>query len=227
MTNYVDSDMEYREKIQKLFLGRPIAGIQFVVFTPIPSAFHRLFSLLHCETSSSDGFFLNAEFAVYSSKKGILICCPMGASAQDVMFLFSNVDYYFFGLAGGLKDSFSIGDIVTVNAIFTESGSMVNLCPINGVKSVKLAFSPCFLGPTAAAYQKKARLVGADVVDMESVFCVKAAGCCANRFSELLVISDLPGKREVWECAECDFSATQQGVDQALSELVRWVNYGK
>lgn len=227
MTNYVDSEMRYKEKIQKLFLGRSMADIRLVVFTPIPSAFHKLFLLLRCEKSSSNGFFLNAEFRVDSSKKGVLICCPMGASAQDVMFLFSNVDYYFFGLAGGLTNSFSIGEIVTVDAIFTESGSMVNLCPITGFKGVKLAFSPCFLGPAAADYQNKARLVGADVVDMESVFCVKAAGGCANRFSELLVISDLPGIREVWECTECDFSTTQQGVDQALSDLARWVSYGK
>ena len=217
--------MEYGEKIQKLFLGRPLTDIQVLVFTPISPAFHKLFPLLQCKTSVSDGFFLNAEF-VMDGGKGVLICGPTGASSQDVMCLFHDVDYYFFGLAGGLNDSLAIGDIVTVDTVFTESGNAVTVRPIGGFPRMKLAFSPCFLGPAAAAFQEKARVAGADVVDMESAFCAEAAGGCAGRFSELLVITDLPGKTEAWDCTGRDLAAIDLGMDHALHTLAGILKHG-
>lgn len=218
MINYVDIDTNnVTENIQEVFLGRKVKDVHFVVLTPLQNIYIDLFNMFNCEKEITNGFYRNAIFR--EDKSGILICCSQGAAAQDIIYLFSNVQMIFFGYAGSLIEDISIGSVVEVAKIIDEAGEIYPLANQNMFNSVMGAYSPCFLGEMAKTACSLARQRGAVVVDMETVHCAKAAIINNNSFSACLLITDIPENTDVWSVDKKDTEKIKIGYNRALDVI--------
>jgi len=205
------------KRIQEVFLGRKIEDVHFVVLTPLQKIYMDMFNVFNCEKEITNGFYRNAIFR--EDTRCILICCPQGAASQDIIYLFSNVQIFFFGYAGSLIEDISIGSVVEVANIIDEDGETYPLAFQNMFTSVTGAYSPCFLGEMAKTACLMARQRGALVVDMETVHCTKAAINTNNSFSSSLLITDIPKITDVWSVDIKDTEKIKIGYNRALNVI--------
>ena len=211
-------------KIQKTLLGRPTTDIQVVVITPIISAFNKLNNKFKIFETHNDGFFQNSCFQTENGLAGMLISIPQGIGAQDVMYAFSNVDVIFYGYAGSLLKGVEIGSIVEVKTAIDPDRTHFPLKVTGAYRNVICGYSPCLLGHTASHHCEKARLVGCQVVDMETVYCAYAAIQNMNRFTAHLIVSDIPGSINFWELNENTKAYFNQNCTIAIDNIVLYLN---
>lgn len=209
-------------EIQLVFLGRIIDDVSVVVLTPIHHLYVEMFQNLHCEKELLEGFFPNACFNK-GRKRGLLICCPQGAAAQDVVFLFPNTQMIFVGYAGSLTNDISIGTVVEVEkAIYSPNEIYKLVCP-GFFSKATVSYSPCFLGKAAECACSFALLNGAVAVDMETVHCAKAANDNHIMLTAFLLISDAPNYIDVWRVGQLDKENIRKGfclVLKSLNEMI-------
>ena len=80
------------------------------------------------------------------------------------------------------------------------------------------------MGHTASHHCEKARLVGCQVVDMETVYCAYAAIQNMNRFTAHLIVSDIPGSINFWELNENTKAYFNQNCTIAIDNIVLYLN---
>lgn len=211
-----------KREIQEAFFGRIIKDVSVVVLTPIHHLYVALFDNLHCGKESLEGFYRNACFKK-GEKKGLLICCPQGVAAQDVVFLFPNTQMIFVGYAGGMTDDILIGTPVEAEkAIFSSSEIYKLVCPGFFSKAI-VSYSPCFLGKIANNAYSFAHNNGASVVDMETVHCARAAEDNNVRLTAFLLVTDIPNHTDVWHVDQFDKENIRKGfclIQNSLNEMI-------
>lgn len=211
-------------EIKKIMLGNIPNNISTVIITPLQSTFKKLKKLLTIEETYESGFFDNCIFEIRNkNKKGMLILAPQGIASKDIIELFENTDILFFGLAGSLNPEIKIGDFVEVKTVVDEEKNDVNLVTTNKYKTVKCGYSPCMLGSIAKHYCKRARENKCDVVDMETVYCAKIAIEKNNRFTSLLLISDMPEVINFWELSEENRILLKGNRKKALNKILEYI----
>lgn len=179
--------------------------VEIVIITPILSAFKKLIDRLGCSEVVDCCFFHNAHFETQNGTKGIIIIIPQGIGAQDVMYALSDKDILFYGYAGSLTCKIPIGSIVEVNlALFVSEydSGRYEVNTIGKNSNVVCGYSPCLLGDLASKHCENSRQAGCQVIDMETVFCARAALINNNRFYSNLVISDIPSTINFWELSD-------------------------
>lgn len=207
-----------KREIQEAFLGRIIEDVSVVVLTPIHHLYVALFNSLHCGKESLEGFYCNACFNK-GEKKGLLICCPQGVAAQDVVFLFPNTRMIFVGYAGGMTNDILIGTPVEAEkAIYSSSEIYKLVCPGFFSKAI-VSYSPCFLGKVADNSYSFAHNNGASVVDMETVHCARAAEDNNVRLTAFLLVTDIPNYTDVWQVGQFDKENIRKGFRLILNSL--------
>lgn len=206
------------EKIHETFLGRIVKDVTIVILTPIYHLYTDIYDMLHCDSEEISGFFRNAYFRKEHTF-GILICCSQGAAAQDVVLLFPNLRVIFVGYGGSLTDKIPIGTPIEIErAVFNSNESYLLVNPNLFHKAV-IAYSPCFLGEIAENALSLATQSGATVIDMETVFCAKAAYDNNCAFSAFLVITDIPNYVDVWILNKTDKDNVNTGIRLMLSYI--------
>lgn len=210
-------------KIKKIMLGNIPNNISTVIITPLQSTFNKLKSLLIIEETNENCFFENCIIELNQKKKGMLVLAPQGIASKDIIELFENTDIFFFGLAGSLNPEIRIGDFVEVKTVVDEEKNNINLVTTNKYKTVKCGYSPCMLGTIAKSYCKIARDSKCDVVDMETVYCAKTAIEKNNRFTSLLLISDIPDIINFWELTEENYIILKENRKKALNRILEYI----
>ena len=221
MTDFVD--MEKNKKIQNMLLGRSGFFFEQVIITPIESAYFSLLQKLSCYDEIKTSFFLNACFKVNDNASGILICVPQGIGAQDIMYALFKSNVIFFGFCGSFNSLLQIGKVVEVDRAIDENGGQYLLAKTGKFPESICGYSPCLLGEIAKKYTAKARSLGCNVIDMETVYCAKAAIINSNEFIAWLLITDIPGEIELWNIDEDTRRLSNEGYNKALDVLANYV----
>lgn len=211
-------------EIKQTMLGHIPKDISMVLITPLQSTFNKLKNILIIEETHENAFFDNCTFKISSkNKKGMLVLSPQGIASKDIIELFENVDIFFFGLAGSLNSEIKIGDFVEVQTAIDEDDNKINLVVTNNFKTVRCGYSPCMLGTIAKNYCKIAREKKCDVVDMETVYCAKTAIEKNNKFTSLLLISDIPEIINFWELTEEFRLVLKENRKKALNKILEYI----
>lgn len=211
-------------EIKKTMLGCIPNDISIVIITPLQSTYKKIINLLTIEEINEKCFFDNCIFKISSNnKKGMLVLAPQGIASKDIIELFENVDIFFFGLAGSLNREIRIGDFVEVQTAIDEEKNNIKLVVTNNYRTVKCGYSPCMLGTLAKKYCDLARNCNCDVVDMETVYCAKTAIEKNNRFTSLLLISDIPDIINFWELSEESRLALKENRKIALNKIIEYI----
>lgn len=210
-------------RIKKVMLGHNADNISIVVITPLPSTYKKMKLNLDVEEEFENCFFENCTFKI-KNKKGLLVLSPQGMASKDIIELFENIDILFFGLAGSLNSNIEIGELVEVKDSVNELAEESNLKLFGNYKSVKCGYSPCMLGPLAIKYCDLARNMKCDVVDMETSYCAITAIEKNNRFTSLLLISDIPGVINFWEVSNDYQKKIKDKKNIAMNEIICFIN---
>lgn len=214
-------------QISETLLGCITTDIQVVIITPIKSVFQKFRENLNCISINDKGFFYNVTFETATKRKGMLIKVPEGISAQDVMYAFSNIDFFFFGYAGGLLEKKMFGTVVEVSSAIDIDGVIYSLECVGLYKSVVCGYSPCLLGQLAKQFSRKMRSQKCEVIDMEVVYCTSAALQNSNHITAYLLITDIPGEINFWELSNEEKKLLKIKRDDAICKIANHVNsYG-
>lgn len=211
-------------KIQNILVGQETSNIDIVVITPIGTAFRKMCEILGIKENENKSFFKTACFENNRGTKGMIVHIPQGVGAQDIMYVFKGVDIIFYGYAGGLDESIPIGSIVEVDSAIGLDGEIIPVCQLGNYRRIKCGYSPCLLGRIATYYSEKARIKGCQVVDMETVYCAKAAIENNNRLKALLVISDIPGTMDFWNLNEETKFQFKKGKEEIIWNIILYLN---
>lgn len=210
--------------IKKIMLGNIPNSISLVIITPLQSTYHKLKNILNIEEMNDKCFFDNCIFKINEeNKKGILVLSPQGISAKDIIELFENTDILFFGLAGSLNPKFEIGTFLEVKTAVDEEKNNFKLVTTGNYETVKCGYSPCMLGTVAKKHCDFSRELKCDVVDMETVYCAKTAIEKNNRFTSLLLISDIPEIINFWELSDETRIKLKEQRKVALEKIVDYI----
>lgn len=217
--------MENKEEMYNILLGNN-EKYDIVVVTPIRSAYNKLKSLLECNSEQNNSFFKNAQFDAKDKRKGLLILSPEGIAAQDTIYMFKNIDIIFYGYAGSLDKSIEIGTKIEIHSILdNESNNIIKklYCVKQDYKKAICGYSPCMLGPLADKYSSTAKENGAQIVEMETVYCGKIALSNKCKFTAWVVISDMPGVINFWELKEQDKNKLKKARNEVINDIVNYV----
>lgn len=213
------------EEIKKITLGHFPYNIALVIITPLKSTFYRLKEVLNIEEIYDKAFFENCVFKIdKGNKKGLLVLAPQGIASKDVIELFNDIDILFFGLAGSLDKKNEIGSFVEVKTAIDEEKNNVPLVTTGNFETVKCGYSPCLLGTLAKKYCDFAKNMNCDVVDMETVYCAKTASETNNRFTSLLLISDIPEVINFWEISDQTRKKLKECRLTAIDKIVKYID---
>lgn len=213
------------DEIKKVMLGYIPKNISLVVITPLQSTFYKLKDILNIEKTHENGFFENCIFKINETdKKGILVLSPQGIASKDIIELFENTNILFFGLAGSLNSKIEIGTFVEIDIAIDEEKNKYELVTTENYKKVKCGYSPCMLGTIAKKYCDFSKNLNCDVVDMETVYCAKTAVERNNRFTALLLISDIPDKINFWELSEEALMKLKKQRKIAIDKISNYIN---
>ncbi len=213
------------EEIKNIMLGHSCCSISIVIVTPLKSTFRRLKEVLNIEKVYDGAFFENCIFKIdKSNKQGIIILSPQGIAAQDIIELFSDTSILFFGLAGSLSANIKIGDFVEVKTVVDVEKNTASLTTTGTFRTVKCGYSPCMLGALAKKYCNFAKSVKCDVVDMETTYCAKTAIQRNNRFTSLLLISDIPEIINFWGISKQEQKKLKDCRIVAIDKIVNYIN---
>ena len=149
---------------------------------------------------------------------------PQGIASKDIIELFNNTSILFFGLAGSVNTNIEIGRFVEVKAIVDEKGNIEVLTTTEKFEKVKCGYSPCLLGTIAKEHCELARSMHCDVVDMETVYCAKTAAERNNKFTALLLISDIPETINFWELSNQMQQELKKNRILATDKIVDYIN---
>lgn len=154
----------------------------------------------------------------------MIVIIPQGLSSQDVLYAFSGVKVIFYGYAGNLSENIAIGSILEVETAIDTTGKKYRLDTVGGFDVVVCGYSPCLLGDTASRHCEQARLAGCHVVDMEIVYCVRAAKINLNNFTAFIVVSDIPGSINFWDLNENTKAHFKHKSKSAIGYIISYVN---
>ena len=156
--------------------------------------------------------------------KGLIILSPQGIASQDVVELFCNTNILFFGLAGSLNTKYEIGSFVEVKNAVIEEKDDITLVTTGKYKMVKCGYSPCLIGALAKKYCNFAKFTNCDVVDMETAYCAKTAIKKNNKFTALLLVSDLPDVINFWEISDKIQNKLKECRLAAIDEILNYID---
>lgn len=211
------------DEIRKIMLGHVAYNIELVIITPLKSTFKSLIETQEIEEIYEKAFFVNCIFKI-NEKKGLIVLAPQGIASKDIIELFENTNILFFGLAGSLNPKFKIGDFVEVETAANEENKNLELVTTDTLRKVKCGYSPCLLGTMARNFCDFAKEMDCDVIDMETAYCAKTANKRNNKFTSLLLISDIPGLINFWEVSEEFQKKLKKGRIDAISKIVNYIN---
>lgn len=217
--------MKSKKEMYNILFGKD-EEYSVVVVTPIQSAYNKLKNLLECNLERNNSFFLNAQFDAKNKRKGLLILSPEGIAAQDSIYTFKNVDIIFYGYAGSIDKSIEIGTKIEIHSIVdNERNNIIKelFCIKQDYKKAICGYSPCMLGPLANKYSNKAQEKGAQIVEMEMVYCGMIALLNKCRFTAWVVISDMPGIINFWELKEQDKNKFEKAKNEVINDIVNYV----
>lgn len=213
-----------KQQIQKTLLGHVVNDLKFVIITPISSAFKKLKLILECTEIYKNGFFDNTDFKTQNGISGLLVLIPQGVSSQDIMYAFSDTHIIFFGYAGSLCKDIAIGTILEIETARLPDGQSISLEVFNSYNSVVCGYSPCLLGEIAFKYCEKAFVEKCHIVDMEICYCAYAAKVNHNKFTAMVVVSDIPNTINFWELCKYNKENFKQASNQALEYIATYIN---
>jgi purine-nucleoside phosphorylase len=207
------------EKICNTLLGRQDHDMAIILITPLVSVYENLHQILNCNEEINDCFYRNATFKLKYDTQGMLVCVPQGIQAQDLMFALKPKKILFFGFAGSLKQNLTIGSILEVSQVVDETGNVIILEKTEKFNQVVCGFSPCLLGDVALEHYSIACNFDCHVIDMETVYCAKAAKKNGHEFSSWLLVTDIPGLINFWEIEDFERNLINKAFKIALSSI--------
>lgn len=211
-------------EIRKVMLGHLASDVSVVIITPLKSTYKKLREKLIIEETYETAFFENCVVKVEgSNKKGLIVLSPQGVFSKDIIELFTNVDILFFGLAGSLNKKIKIGSFVEAKSAVFEKEN-INLITTGRHDIVKCGYSPCLIGKLAKKYCNLAKTMNCDVVDMETSYCAKTAIENNNRFTSLLLISDIPNVINFWEVSLEYQNQVKKSRAMAVDKTLNYIN---
>lgn len=213
------------DEIRKIMLGHSTYNFEIVIITPLKSTYKILKERLKIEEIYESVFFENFVFKISENdEKGLMILSPQGIASKDIIELFDNTNIIFFGLAGSLNNGFEIGKFVEVKTALNEEKDEVDLYTTGFLENVKCGYSPCLLGNLAKKYCDYAKNMNCDVVDMETAYCAKTAIERNNRFTSLLLISDIPDVISFWEIPDETKKKLKESRIIAVDKIISYIN---
>ena len=111
-----------------------------------------------------------------------------------------------------------------VETAVNEENKNLQLVTTNTLRKVRCGYSPCLLGTMARNFCNFAKEMNCDVIDMETAYCAKTANKRNNKFTSLLLISDIPGLINFWEVSEEFQKKLKKGRIDAISKIVNYIN---
>lgn len=216
--------MNQKLKIQKFMLGHSVQDEQIVIVTPLKSTYKIMQETFKVTQLYDHSFFDNFCF-LYNGIRGIIILSPQGLSACDVIELFENKTILFVGLAGSLNKSLSVGEFVEVEQCIDEENNKEKLSGPQLFTLVSCGYSPCMIGSYQKKYFELAQKNKCDVIDMETVYCCKISQKNGNKFTSLLLISDIPEYKNFYELTEGDRRLLLLGRQNFLEQIKLYINY--
>ena len=211
--------------VQSKIFGCDVKNVLFAVIIPIPSIYDTLRIRLSDSYVENINGFYRSTFIVESGKNiGLLICLPQGVQSQDVLYALPDVPMLFFGFAGGLRNSLTIGSVVEVSEAMEGSDINHGLIETKLFQSVRCGYSPCLLGDLASEHCERALSMNCDIVDMEIVFLARAAKRNNNQLTAWALITDMPGNVNFWETEDYHQENLDSGLNLAIKHIVDFVN---
>lgn len=212
------------ETICNIMIGHSTNSIELVVMTPLKSTYKKIIKELNKNGEFYEKCFF--ENFVYETKIGkvMIVLSPQGLASNDIVELFNNTNFLFFGLAGSLNDIYRVGDFVEVKeAYYFDEKSSLKL--IADYRKVICGYSPCMIGEIADKYCRDAKDKSCDVVDMETSVCAKTAKKHNDNFTSLLLISDIPGKYDFWKLSDEMKNKLANCRKKTIKIIIKYINY--
>lgn len=223
------------ESAAKVMLGFVPEDINLVVMTPLTGLFYKIQEMFQGWECYTTGFYPACMLEGRNGKRILLIKAAQGIQGQDVCCLFTETVFLFIGYAGGISERVSLGKVYEVSCATKPDEREIGLgwgdtltsragkdMWSKGFESVKVGYSPAMVGEITDKFYTAAKEAGCDAVDMEISYC---AGTCRNfkyqnRFRALILITDIPGKRNFWDINVVERELIHAG-EKTLTEATR------
>lgn len=201
--------MNFYTNIKRRLFGHELLRNNVIV-TPLDSIYKRILNKYKDDACEYTAMYSNCII----KDKVHVIKVPQGIQAQDAIIVCEDRTILFIGYAGGL-DGVKIGDVVGVETAILPSGKRFKLKISTEMKNTICGYSPALLGNVAVEHQRNAKLLGCNIVDMEIAYCSSISD--NNRFSAIVLITDLPGVCNFWELDECANDNIKNGKERLIN----------
>lgn len=209
-------NMEDLDKIRIELFGHSIKEVAFAILCPIPSLYNKICKKIARIQQYDEGFYKNAYFDFGNNKKGLIVLVPQGIASQDAVLTVPTQTILLIGYSAALNNSISVGTTIEVNKAIDVNGQIYNTTTTKKFPAYTCGYSPCLIGNQAAHYQAIAKHNNCDIIDMETVSCVKAAQESSREIIVWLVVTDSPTKNEFWKTKQED----KEKINIAIVDLI-------
>lgn len=212
------------EIIRNIMIGHSINNIKLVVMTPLKSTYKKIIKELNRNGESYEDCFF--ENFVYETKIGkvMIVLSPQGLASNDIVELFNDTNFLFFGLAGSLNDIYKVGNFVEVEEAYYFN-EKTSLKLIGDYRKAICGYSPCMVGEISNKYCCDAKDKRCDVVDMETSICARTAKKHNDNFTSLLLISDMPGKYDFWKLSDEMKNNLENCRKKSIEIIIKYIDY--